>query len=126
VVVCSIVISWAPWRTAGTYEMKILGDSTGCVRWVNSQMRSGDKLAITEPHTHAAHMESGNVDYDIAVPLLYDFAVFQDGRLIDRNGGGEIVSSVDELISVIEKQDRVWVLINREKFRTVGIPGRPF
>ena len=120
VVICSIVISWAPWRTVGTYEMRILGDSTGCVRWVKSQMRSGDKLAITEPHTHAAHIESGNVDYDIAVPLLYDFAVFQDGRLIDRNGGGEIVSNVDEFISVIEKQDRVWVLINREKFRTRG------
>lgn len=120
VIICSTVISWSPWRTTGTYETRILGDSTGCVRWVKSQMRPDDKLAITEPHTHAAHLESGKVDYDIAVPILYDFAVFQDGRLIDRNGGGEIVSNVDEFISVIEKQDRVWVLINREKFRTRG------
>ena len=120
VVICAIVISWSPWRTPGTYEARLLGDSTGCVRWVKSQMRADDKLAITEPHTHAAHLEAGKVDYDIAVPILYDFAVFQDGRLIDRNGGGEIVSNVDEFISVIEKHDRVWVLINREKFRTRG------
>ncbi len=120
VIFCSIVISWSPWRTPGTYEIRILGDSTGCIRWVNSQMRPGDKLAITEPHTHAAHIESGKVDYDVAVPLLYDFAVFQDGRLIDRNGGSEIVSNVDEFLSVIEKHDRVWILINREKFRSRG------
>lgn len=120
VIFSSIVISWSPWRLLGSYEVRILGDSTGCVRWVKSQMRPGDKLAITEPHTHAAYLESGKVDYDVAVPILYDFAVFQDGRLIDRNGGGEIVSNVDELMSVIERQDRVWVLINREKFRSRG------
>lgn len=117
---CSIVVSWSPWRTPGTYEMRILGDSTGCVRWVRSQMRPNDKLAITEPHTHAGYLESGKVDYDIAIPLLYDFAVFQDGRLIDRNGGGEIVSSVDQLAAVMGEQDRVWILLNREKFRTRG------
>ena len=117
---CSIIISWSPWRMPGTYELKILGDSTGCVRWVQSQMRAGDKLAVTEPHTHAGFLEAGKVDYDVAIPLLYDFAVFQDGRLIDRNGGGEIVSSVDQLMSVLEKQDRVWILLNREKFRTRG------
>ena len=117
---CTTILSWSPWRIPGTYEERILGDSTGCVRWVKSQMRPGDKLAITEPHTHAAFLESGKIDYDIAIPLLYDFAVFHDGRLIDRNGGGEIVSNVDEIISVLEKQDRVWILLNREKFRTRG------
>lgn len=120
VVFATIVLSWSPWRIPGTYEMRLLGDSTGCVRWVKSQMRNGDKLAITEPHTHSGFLEAGKVDYDIAVPLLYDFAVFQGGRLIDRNGGGELINSVDNLISVIEKEDRVWILLNREKFRTRG------
>ena len=120
IILAAIVLSWSPWRIPGTYEMRVLGDSTGCVRWVQSQMRMGDKLAITEPHTHAGFLEAGKVDYDIAIPLLYDFAVFQDGRLVDRNGGAEIVSSVDDLISVIEKQERVWILLNREKFRTRG------
>ena len=120
VVLCAIIFSWSPWRTLQSYEAKQLGDSTGCVRWVQSQMCSGDKLAITEPHTHAACMEAGKVDYDIAIPLLYDFAVFQDGRLVDRNGGGELVSNLDDLIRLFEQEDRVWILLNREKFRTRG------
>lgn len=120
IVFAAIILSWSPWRIPGTYEMRLLGDSTGCVRWVKSQMREGDKLAITEPHTHSGFLEAGKVDYDIAVPLLYDFAVFQGGRLIDRNGGGELINSVDDLTAVIEKEDRVWILVNREKFRTRG------
>jgi hypothetical protein len=120
IVLIAVVLSWSPWRIPNTYEMRLLGDSTGCVRWVKSQMRPGDKLAITEPHTHAAFMEAGKVDYDIAIPLLYDFAVFRDGRLVDRNGGGELVSSLDDLVRVMEKDERVWILLNREKFRTRG------
>ena len=116
----TIIMSWSPWRIPGSYDVKILGDSTGCVRWVNGQMRPGDKLAITEPHTHSGFIESGKVDYDIGVPLLYDFAVFQDGRLVDRNGGGELVTCVDDLIRLCETEDRVWFLFNREKFRTRG------
>ena len=83
----SIIASWSPWRIPGSYEMRILGDSTGAVRWVASQKRHGDKLAITEPHTHCAFLEGGKCDYDLALPLLYDFAVMRDGVLVDRNGG---------------------------------------
>jgi 4-amino-4-deoxy-L-arabinose transferase-like glycosyltransferase len=119
-VMITIIFSWSPWRMLGSYDSKILGDSTGCVRWVRSQMMANDKLAITEPHTHAGLLEGGGVDYDLAIPLLYDFAVFRDGRLVDRNGGGELVSSLDDLLRVFEKDERVWILLNREKFRTRG------
>ena len=120
VCVVAIVASWSPWRIAGSYELRILGDSTGAVRWVRSQKREGDLVAITEPHTHCAYMESGKCDYDVALPLLYDFAVMRDGVLVDRNGGGEVVSSVDQLIGEFAKGKRVWILLNREKFRTRG------
>lgn len=116
----AILGSWSPWRIAGSYELRILGDSTGAVRWVQSQKREGDRVAITEPHTHCAFLESGKCDFDIAIPLLYDFAVMRDGVLVDRNGGGEILSNVDQLIHEISQGDRVWVLLNREKFRTRG------
>ena len=116
----AIVVSWSPWRIAGSYELRILGDSTGAVRWVNSQKRAGDRIAITEPHTHCAFMESGKCDYDLALPLLYDFAVMRDGVLVDRNGGGEVVSNVDQLVGEFAEGERIWVLLNREKFRTRG------
>ncbi len=116
----SIIASWSPWRIPGSYEMRILGDSTGAVRWVASQKRQGDKLAITEPHTHCAFLEGGKCDYDLALPLLYDFAVMRDGVLVDRNGGGEVISNVDQLIGEAAQGHRIWILLNREKFRTRG------
>ncbi|WP_372894407.1 glycosyltransferase family 39 protein [Stieleria sp.] len=120
--VCALVTlaSWSPWRIPGSYELRILGDSTAAVRWVRSQKRPGDRLAITEPHTHCAFLEAGKCDYDIALPLLYDFAVMRDGVLVDRNGGGEVVSNLDQLIGEFSQGHRIWVLLNREKFRTRG------
>ena len=115
-----IVASWSPWRIPGSYEMRILGDSTGAVRWVRSQKQPGDKIAITEPHTHCAYLEGDKCDYDLAIPLLYDFAVMRNGVLVDRNGGGEVISNLDDLIHVFSKGDRVWLVLNREKFRTRG------
>ena len=120
VCLCSILGSWSLWRIPGSYELRILGDSTTAVRWVRSQKRPGDKLAITEPHTHCAFLEGDKCDYDIAIPLQYDFAVMRDGIMVDRNGGGQLVSSLDDLIAAFSKGDRVWVVINREKFRTRG------
>jgi hypothetical protein len=96
VTACSVIIavgcilSFSPWRMIDSYEMTILGDSTGCVRYVHSQMRPGDRIAISEPHTHTAFLEHGKIDYDVSIPLLYDFAVMRDGHLIDRNGGGRM------------------------------------
>ena len=116
----TILASWSLWRIPGSYELRILGDSTGAMRWVNSQKREGDRVAITEPHTHCAFMESGKCDYDLALPLLYDFAVMRDGVLVDRNGGGEVVSNVDQLVSEFAEGQRIWLLLNREKFRTRG------
>ncbi len=116
----AILLSWSPWRIPGSYELRILGDSTGAMRWVRSQKRPGDRIAVTEPHTHCAFLEGGKCDYDIALPLLYDFAVMRDGILVDRNGGGEVVSSVDQLLRKFSEGERVWVLLNREKFRTRG------
>ena len=115
-----ILASWSLWRIPASYELRILGDSTNAVRWVRSQKRPGDKLAITEPHTHCAFLEGDKCDYDIAIPLQYDFAVMRDGVLIDRNGGGELISSLDDLITAFNQGERVWVVINREKLRTRG------
>ena len=59
-------------------------------------------------------------DYDLALPLLYDFAVMRDGVLVDRNGGGEVVSNVDQLVGEFAEGERIWLLLNRERFRTRG------
>jgi hypothetical protein len=112
--------SLSPWRIAGSYDMKILGDSTGAMRFVGKNLRPGDRVMVTEPHTHAALIETGRVDYDLSVPLLYDFAVLKDGKLIDRNGGAEVIGDLQHLSQVIRRHDRVWIAVNREKLRNRG------
>ena len=120
VIFVSVVLSWSPWRIPGSYDLKILGDSTGAFRYVRTELRDGDRIAATEPHTHAGLLEAGQIDFDVSIPLLYDFSVLKDGRLIDRNGGATVVASLDEFQKVCRENDRVWVLLNREKFRTRG------
>ena len=116
-----VVISWSPWRIPGSYEEKILGDPIRPLRHVAAMKAEGDKVMITEPHPHAAKMELGQVDYDLVVPLLHDFT-YRDphGVLRDRNGDAEVVNHVGKLQDVIARGDRVWILLNREKFRSRG------
>ena len=38
----------------------------------------------------------------------------------DRNAGAEAVGSLNQLQGVLRDNDRVWILINKEKFRTRG------
>ncbi len=113
-------LSFSPWRIIDSYDAKILGDSTGALQYVQQRIKAGDKVAITEPHPHAAKVELGKVDYDLAIPLLYDYAYLKNGVLVDRNGGAEVLSGVNDLQKVIANNDRVWVLVNREKFRSRG------
>jgi hypothetical protein len=65
-------------------------------------------------------MEAGRATYDLTVPLLQDFVMLQKGRLVDRNGGAEVIASIDDLMEACRRHDRLWVVVNREKFRTRG------
>ena len=116
----TVVLSWSPWRIARSYDAKLVGDSTAAFRYVRSQLRPGDAVAATEPHPHAALLETGRVDYDLAVPLSYDFVYEKDGRLIDRNGHAQAISNVRELQAACARHERLWVVVNREKFRSRG------
>jgi Dolichyl-phosphate-mannose-protein mannosyltransferase len=116
----TVALSWSPWRIAGSYDAKLLPDSTGACRYVAGEMRPEDRVMATEPHSHAAYLEIGKVDYDLTTPVLYDFVVQKKGKLVDRNGGAEVVDSLERLQRVFNENERVWVLINREKFRSGG------
>lgn len=116
--IIAIFISWSPWRIPGSYEEKILGDPISGLRYVKANLREGDKVMITEPHPHAAKMEVGQADYDLVVPILYDFTYSDNGLLRDRNGDAEVINRIGQLQEVFAQDERVWILINREKFRS--------
>lgn len=120
VIFLGIVLAMSPWRLAWSYESKLVGDSTGAYQFMRSQLREGDVIIATEPHPHAAILEAGRVDYDLSVPIAYDFFLLKEGRLLDRNGGAKAVVNVDQLREICKRSPRVWVVLNREKFRTKG------
>jgi hypothetical protein len=114
------VLAFSPWRLAGAYDTKILGDAASAFSFVRTQLRAGDAVMATEPHPHAGLLETGRITYDLSVPMLYDFVYAKNGRVIDRNGGALAVSTLGELQAACAAHRRLWVLVNREKFRSRG------
>ena len=114
----AILLSWSPWRIPGSYSENLLGDPITALRQVHANRREGDKVMITEPHPHAAKMELGKADYDLALPILYDFAYWDDGILRDRNGDARVVNRLAQLQDIFAREERVWIVINREKLRS--------
>jgi hypothetical protein len=114
----AVICSWSPWRIPGSYAEKLLGDSNTPLRYVHANLRPTDKVMITEPHPHAARMELDRVDYDLALPILYDFAYWDDGILRDRNGDARVINRLAQLQELFASDERIWIVINREKLRS--------
>jgi hypothetical protein len=109
------VISWSPWRILPSYDQRIQGDSTGALRFVAENLRPGDRLAITEPHPHAALFETGRSDYAVSIPVLYDYVVRRQGTLVDRNGGAQVIGALGDLQQAFANNERLWIVFNREQ-----------
>lgn len=122
IIISFAIMSFSPWRIPGSYNIRILPDSSGAASFVRANMRPGDKIAITEPHPHCALLEAGQADYDICMPILYDFVYRneEDGRLLDRNGGAESLGRIGTMQRAMAQHDRIWILINREKIKNVS------
>lgn len=114
----AMIASLSPWRIPSSYHETLLGNPITPLRYVKANQRPGDKVMITEPHPHAAKMELGRADYDLALPILYDFAYWDDGVLKDRNGDAEVVNRLAQFQEIFAKQERVWIVVNREKLRS--------
>jgi hypothetical protein len=116
----AVFASWSPWKTLGSYDAKIIADSTSGLSYVRSELRQGDAVAATEPNAPASLIEVGRIDYDLSVPLMHDFVYRKNGKLIDRNGGAEVISTLEQLQDAITTHDRLWVIANRLKMRSRG------
>ncbi len=114
-----VAASFSPWRIPGSYDTKLLGNASGALQWVRANMRAGDAVATTEPHPHAARIETGESTFDISFPLLYDFT-YKDpqGYLRDRNANALVLPNIAALQWATANYDRIWFCLNREKFRS--------
>jgi hypothetical protein len=113
-----IVCSWSPWRILASYDTSLQADSTRALAFVRNNLRAGDRVAISELYPQAALLETGRSDYDIAVPILYDFTLRKKGKLVDRNGAAEVVGNLDELQRAFAEHDRLWVVFDRDQMHS--------
>jgi 4-amino-4-deoxy-L-arabinose transferase-like glycosyltransferase len=118
--VVAVVASWSPWKTFGSYDTAIVSDSTSALSYVRRELREGDAVAATEPQPPAGILEVGRMDYDVSVPLLDDFVYRKNGRLVDRNTGAQVISTLEQLEDAITRHDRLWMVVDRMRFRSRG------
>lgn len=113
ILMAGVLVTWSPWKIPGSYSTKILPDVDGALDFVRQNMLPRDALAVSAPYTHAAIVDVGRVNYDIEVPVLYDFVYRKNGRLVDRNAGAEVISRLDELQEAVARHERLWVVLTR-------------
>jgi hypothetical protein len=115
-----IACSWSPWRTFNSYDASIGGDPTRALRFVAENLRPGDRIAASEPHPGAALLDAGQSDYDLSVPILHDFVLRKEGRLVDRSTASEVIGNLDELQQAFAKNDRLWIVFAHEQMHARG------
>jgi len=115
-----MVCSWSPWRILASYNSTLQADPVRALRYVANNLRAGDRVAISELYPQASLLELGHTDYDIAVPILYDFALRKKGKLVDRNAAAEVIGNLDELQRAFAKNQRLWIVFDRDQMHARG------
>jgi 4-amino-4-deoxy-L-arabinose transferase-like glycosyltransferase len=114
------ICSWSPWRIINSYDSGIGADPMRALRFVAANLRSGDRIVTSEPHPAAALLDTGQSDYDLSVPILHDFALRKQGKLVDRSSASEVIGNLDELQQAVAKNDRLWIVCSRELMHARG------
>ena len=115
-----MLCTFSPWRIWGSHTISLEANPTQALRYISQNLRPGDKVLSMEPHPDAALLETGRSDYDLSIPILYDFAYRRNGTLVDRNAGAKIVANVNELQKAFANNDRLWIACSREQFHARG------
>jgi hypothetical protein len=110
----AVLCSWSIWRIPSSYKESLQGDMIASMSYVAQNIRSGDKVMVSELYPQIALEEIRKPDYDLAVPIYFDYVYRKEGRLVDRNGGAEVVGNIDELQRAFAKNDRLWIVYNRQ------------
>jgi hypothetical protein len=115
-----IICSWSPWRILNSYDTSIGADPTRALRFVAENLRPGDRIATSEPHPAAALLDAGQSDYDLSFPILHDFVLRKQGKLVDRATASEVIGNLTELQQAFAHHDRLWVVCSREQMHVRG------
>jgi hypothetical protein len=116
IIVVTLLISFQPVRILTSYSSRINRGDTFAQEFVKQHMFSTD-VVIAGHHPGAVANITGKVDYYLIQKGLTDEIFEKDGIMIDRRGGATIVDSIDKLRTVLNENERVWIIISDLRLR---------
>jgi Dolichyl-phosphate-mannose-protein mannosyltransferase len=102
-----------PARVLAGYQDAITRRNTEVYEYIRDHRKPGDAVISVTP----AHAPSiGGLDYYLTGSTIsFDIPYWHDGRVIDRWGGGVIVSNLDQLNRILQKSNRVWLHLDENR-----------
>ncbi len=102
-----IAFNIEPMRVLAGYQDAITRRNAEVYEYIRDHRQPGDAVISVSP-THSPII--GGLDYYLTGRTIsFDVPYWHDGRVIDRWGGGVIVSNLDQLNHILEKSNRVWL-----------------
>jgi Dolichyl-phosphate-mannose-protein mannosyltransferase len=108
-----LIFNIEPARVLAGYQDAITRRNTEVYEYIRDHRKPGDAVISVTP----AHAPSiGGLDYYLTGSTIsFDIPYWHDGRVIDRWGGGVIVSNLDQLNRILEKSNRVWLHLDENR-----------
>lgn len=99
-----------PDRVLAGYQDALTRRNNEAFEYIRDHRQAGDVVISTSPAGSATSL--GGLDYVMPGTLHFDIFYWNDGRVIDRWGGGVVISNLDQMSEVLEKNKRVWLHID--------------
>jgi|GEM_PF-834404 len=110
-----------PIRVIEGYQNASWKRNTEATIFVRDHLQPGDIVVSASPFPAAIVL--GKLDYYLMpafrpgqLALPFDTVYLREGRLIERWAGGVVVNNLDQMSRILERANRVWVLIDDGKF----------
>jgi Dolichyl-phosphate-mannose-protein mannosyltransferase len=107
-----ILVNLEPQRILSGYTDEVARQTPEVFKYIKTHWQPGDVVMANLPSAAAIHL--GKLDYylpPLGQPKL-DGLYAHNGRVIDRWGGGEVITNLDQMSSIFAKAKRIWIQID--------------
>ncbi|NHC33433.1 glycosyltransferase family 39 protein [Scytonema millei] len=109
-IVLLLILNVEPNRVLASYQDALTRRNNEAFAYISSHRQPGDVVISTSPA--AASTGLGGLDYFIPGNIRFDVFYWNNGRVIDRWGGGKLISNLDQMSHVLENSKRVWLHVD--------------
>lgn len=92
------------------YQDTIVRRNTEVFEYIREHRQPGD--VVVSSSAPPAALNLGGLDYYMPISARFDTVYWNEGQVIDRWGGGVLVTNLDQLSHVLEEADRAWIHID--------------